>query len=233
MVLSKRLERMLEEISCSTLADVGSDHGILPVSALLEGRCKKAIATDISPSSKEKVMQLASAMGVCGSIEFRLGDGLAPIHPGEAQVTVVSGMGGLLIESMLRKSMAAALASKLILSPQRDQPHLRRSLHALGFVIKREFLVFERNKPYNIFVCEKGQEEEYTELECMFGRRLLEEKSPELSSLFKASLEKDKRILHRLKTHGEASQAKAKALEVERSVAMEEEALRWLSKLNG
>ncbi|MDR1640975.1 MAG: class I SAM-dependent methyltransferase [Clostridiales bacterium] len=233
MALSKRLECILQEISCVTLADIGSDHGLIPVSALEEGRCQKAIATDISASSEKNVLQLAGARGVLDRIEFRRGDGLAPLSLGEAQVIVITGMGGLLIESIVKNHLDLALKSRLVLSPQRDQPILRKSLGEMGFAIKKERLVFEGEKPYNIFVCEADKEKEYTELELLFGRRLLEEKNPELLRLLETKLNKDKLLLQRLKASGKDDRSRNRIGEVESSIAQEEGAIRWLSKPNG
>ena len=47
-----------------TLCDVGTDHGKLPVAALLSGKAGSAIATDISAASLQKARLLAEKENV-------------------------------------------------------------------------------------------------------------------------------------------------------------------------
>ena len=64
----------------SRLADVGTDHGYLPVYLLQQGRIPSAIAADIGAEPLEHARRTAGECNVTG-LELRLCDGLAAIHP--------------------------------------------------------------------------------------------------------------------------------------------------------
>ncbi len=47
--LSKRLQKVFDLVpECGIFADVGTDHALLPIKAVMEGKAKKAILTDIN-----------------------------------------------------------------------------------------------------------------------------------------------------------------------------------------
>ena len=99
------------------LADVGTDHGFLPVWLRLHGRVASAIASDLRPGPLSRARENAAAWGVDG-IDFRLCDGLADIGAEECDTVVIAGMGGENIAAILsaapldrrRPSHPAALA---------------------------------------------------------------------------------------------------------------------------
>ena len=54
MELSKRLKRIAEHVDkCESVADIGTDHGYIPIYLVKEGRCKKAIASDINKGPRK------------------------------------------------------------------------------------------------------------------------------------------------------------------------------------
>ena len=104
--LGPRLRAIAElvPLGCRTLADIGTDHGYIPVSLLLEGRLDRAIAADIGAPPLDHARRTAGLYGVSERIDFRLGDGLAVVEPGEAEVIVIAGMGGDTITEILARS---------------------------------------------------------------------------------------------------------------------------------
>ena len=107
-----------------TLCDVGTDHGKLPVAALLSGKADKAVATDISAASLSKARLLAEKENV--PLRCVVGDGLAPVKEGEADVVVIAGMGGMEIVRILKT--APCVFPRYILLPHRDAPAVRAYL---------------------------------------------------------------------------------------------------------
>ena len=75
------------------LADVGTDHGYLPVYLLQRRRIRGAVAADIGAEPLAHARRTAEAYGVEG-IDFRLCDGLRDITPDEVDTVVIAGMGG-------------------------------------------------------------------------------------------------------------------------------------------
>jgi len=145
MALSDRLRAILQLTKCyDTLADIGTDHAYLPIEAVRNGLCRRAIACDINKGPLEVATANIRAAGFADQIETRLGNGLAPLNEDEADCIVISGMGGLRIWSILQADeKKARFAKQLILQPQHDLEELRRNLHAAGYDITDEQLVVE------------------------------------------------------------------------------------------
>lgn len=159
--LSDRLMLMADQIEKNeTMADIGTDHGFLPMYLADEGICPKVILTDVSAGSLEKardnVKELVEKRREegrefdTGTFDFRLGDGITVLEPGEADAIVIAGMGGILISEILEKNMEVArTAKRIIMQPRKGSGRLRYSLIKNGFEVERELLVREGK-----FICE-------------------------------------------------------------------------------
>ena len=102
--LQPRLQLLADMVPFnSRLADVGTDHGYLPVWLLQQGRIPFAIASDINPDPLEHARQSAQEYGVDG-IDFRLCGGLDGIKPEEVDTIVIAGMGSNTIVGILKYS---------------------------------------------------------------------------------------------------------------------------------
>ena len=153
--LSDRLMLMAAQIKQNeTMADIGTDHGFLPMYLLDEGICKKVILADVSKGSLDKAKnnmnEWADKCREEGKIipedafDFRLGDGIAVLEEGEADAVVIAGMGGILISEILERSMSKAeKVKRFILQPRNGQGKLRYWLIQNGFSIEKELLVRE------------------------------------------------------------------------------------------
>ena len=138
--LGERLQAVLSLIKGGeTLCDVGTDHGKLPVAALLSGKAGSAIATDISAASLQKARLLAEKENV--PLRCLVGDGLAPLKQGEADVIVIAGMGGAEIVRILEN--APCRFPRYILLPHRDAPMVRGYLKEQNARILRDVTVKE------------------------------------------------------------------------------------------
>ena len=76
------------------LADVGTDHGYLPVWLLQHGRIESAIASDINALPLDHARATAREYGVTERMDFRLCPGLAKIKAEECDAIAIAGMGG-------------------------------------------------------------------------------------------------------------------------------------------
>ena len=76
------------------LADVGTDHGYLPVWLLVHGRIDKAVAADLREGPLGRARETARQHRQEGKISFRLCDGLTGIAADEADTVIIAGMGG-------------------------------------------------------------------------------------------------------------------------------------------
>jgi len=147
IALSPRLQAVLD--LCQTLhtpegilADIGTDHAYLPISAVQNGILKYAYACDLHPGPLAIAAVNIRNAGLTDKIETRLGDGLKPIDM--ADCIVIAGMGGMRIWGIINEGMTQAKrAKRLILQPQHDTVLLRKNLHSAGFDIQDERMVHE------------------------------------------------------------------------------------------
>ncbi len=144
--LDKRLSFCLSLIEGETLCDVGTDHGKLPVVALLSGKVKSAVAIDISAKSLKKAELLAEEWGV--SLSCRVGDGLKPLCGEKTDACVIAGMGGREIVKILSETPSAA--KSYILVPHTDAPIVRAFLKENNMRIVRDAIVKDAEKFYPI-----------------------------------------------------------------------------------
>ena len=102
MELSPRLQAIAEQVPQGAhLADVGTDHGYLPVWLLRDGRINSAIAADLREGPLNRARETARRFNVEEQISFRLCDGLSAIRPEETDTVTIAGMGGETIISIL------------------------------------------------------------------------------------------------------------------------------------
>lgn len=177
MEISKRLQAVADLVSYPIVADIGTDHGYVPLYLYENGKIEKAFACDLNKQPLEKAKQNIKAANAEQSIETRLGSGLTPIAPHEAQTAVIAGMGGMLVLHILQDSKETVDSlQELILSPQHDIDKVRKYVHTIGFAIKQEIMIKEDGKYYHILQCQKGEEQYQTETAYQYGERLLMEK---------------------------------------------------------
>ena len=160
MALSERLRAIISMVprnKCT--ADIGTDHGFVPVSLVTEGIAERAIASDIGKGPLLRAEEHIRRAGLEDRIECRLGDGLSVLSPGEAEVLVIAGMGGMLMVRILEEGLDVAKSARtLILSPHRDAYELRKFLFGQGFSITGETMVQEDGKYYTVIRAEHHEE---------------------------------------------------------------------------
>ena len=135
MKLDQRLSAVAALVRLgSRLADIGTDHAYLPVWLVQNGVCPAAIAADLRPGPLEAARRHVAAAGLEDRISLRLGDGLAPVFPGEADDIVIAGMGGETIAAILAAADWLADARlRLVLQPMSRAEETRRWLLKNGF----------------------------------------------------------------------------------------------------
>ena len=106
----------------------------------------------------------------------------------------------MLIVHILEDSPEVAASLKeLILSPQRDFAQVRKYVHQIGFLIAEEHMLKEDGKPYVILRCVRGKETYETEMEYLYGKKLLEKKDPILKELLTVEEGKYSRVAETLR----------------------------------
>lgn len=186
MHISRRLNRLAGLVTeGNRLADVGTDHGYVPITLCLEGKIPSAIAMDINRGPLERAQAHIVEAGLCDRIETRCSDGLAKLKGGEADTVLIAGMGGRLVARILTDGAEALQGvGELILQPQSDIALVRGWLGRNGWRITLEDILGEDGKYYPLFRAEPGEEEEaLTREELSFGRLSLQ-RSPEVLAAY-------------------------------------------------
>ncbi len=194
MKLNDRLKMIADKIPhCRTLIDVGTDHAYIPIYAMKNGLCEKALAVDLRAGPLKMAYDNIRRVQLENNIETRLGSGLEPILHEECDVIVIAGMGGNLIKKILLISFEKVQkAQLLLLQPNNAANVLRKWLYESGFEIVEETLVLDAGKLYCLMsakwtgrIVEKGHFEYYIGEKLFTGndpllRRYLSKKLNEL-----------------------------------------------------
>ena len=157
--------------SGTALADIGTDHGLLPIRLLQEGRIRSAVASDIRSGPLARAKANAAESGV-GIIRFVLCDGLSGILPEEAETVVIAGMGGETIASILEAAPWVRTRC-LLLQPMSKPELLRRALGRVSMRITAEQLVKDNGKLYTVLKAVPGEPLTLTEAEEYVGAAAL------------------------------------------------------------
>lgn len=174
----------------SITADIGTDHGIVPIYLSKNNISKKIIAGDISDKSLNKLTEKLDYNPDIDNIILRVGNGLEIIKPFEVDTIIISGMGGFLIQEIINNNLnVAKSASNLILGANNSLNQLRRYLHKNGFVIKDEVDLYENDKYYQILKVGTGLEIYEDDIYYEFGKKLIDKKSKNLFKFVNTEIE--------------------------------------------
>lgn len=136
--LDPRLQAVADLVQGPRLADIGTDHGYLPLALLQQGRVQRVIAVEKANAPAALAQRTLEPWS--GRAEVRLGDGFEVLAPGEVDCATVCGMGGWLIVSLLSRA-AGALPPRLVLQANRDTPLLRVWAQTAGYHLQAERMV--------------------------------------------------------------------------------------------
>ena len=98
----------------SRLADVGTDHGYVPIWLLQQGRIPSAIAMDVTQGPLCRARENRDRYGFQDVMDLRLSDGLEKLQPGEADTVLIAGMGGPLMIRILSKGRSTPFAGDTV-----------------------------------------------------------------------------------------------------------------------
>lgn len=169
-MISKRIQHIIDIIPQSNIvADIGTDHGYIPVNLIKNKKAKRVIATDISKLSLQKAKDYTKINKLEDKIDTRLGNGIEILGVDEVDTIIIAGMGGILISQILENSYNDKFVDKkptLILQPVQQAKEIRYYLYENKFTIKDEYIIEENSKVYHIIIAEKSSkiDENYLKL---------------------------------------------------------------------
>lgn len=184
----KLTDRLLKIASLVTkgkkVADIGTDHGYIPVYLLNKGDIDYAILADVNKGPLENAKKEVRHSGLMDKVDLRLGSGIEVLEKNEVDEIIIAGMGGILISELLeaKKEVAHSL-DKLILQPMQAQNELRKYLLNNGYEILDEVLVKEDFRLYEIIIAKYTSKNTQVEDEIFYevGKKLIENKDPLLN----------------------------------------------------
>lgn len=164
----------------AVLADVGTDHGYLPIHLLKTGRITRAVLSDINRGPLAKAEENVRAAGLDSLVEFRLTNGAAALAGLGATDYTVCGMGGELIAEIIEHAPHLKCEKvNLILQPMSKPEALREYLYENGFSIDRELFVTDEGKHYVCILAHyTGERVEFSHADAYFGFEKFQKAEP-------------------------------------------------------
>lgn len=219
--LSKRLKALSDFVpQGAVVADIGTDHALLPAYLIKTGKCPRAIASDVNRGPFQAAMDYLDNEDLRRKVDLRLGDGLNVLNPGEASCIVIAGMGGGTIKGILEdRPEVLASVEKLILQPMSDSDFLRIWLAEHGWAPVDELLVEEDGRIYEVIAAGWGCFRVDSRLELEIGPILIARRDPLLLKLLGQRLDRMERTCRELE-RSKSPEGKIKRDEI--STRMEE-----------
>ena len=231
--LSKRLQAVADLGKFGdTMADIGTDHGYIPIYLIQSKRISHAVAIDIGKGPLLRAQEHIAKYQLGAYIETRLSDGAKELCCGEVSSVVIAGMGGVLMQKILRDSEEVFRGVKeIILQPQSEIEQTRRFLLDNGYEILAEDMVLEDGKYYpmmRVSWVESIEENPYAEakdIDFVYGAYLLKERHPVLRSYLYREIGIYRELEQKLKDLPANEELEKRRREVSCQLALAEEAL--------
>ena len=217
----------------SILADIGTDHGYVPISLVQRKKIPKAIAMDINKGPLERANAHIAESQLEEFIETRLSDGVKKLKVGEVDSILIAGMGGELVIHILSDGREVCRSVKeLILQPQSELDKVRQFLRKNRYKIIDEDMVIEDGKYYPMMKVVpvdddkfwRNLPEEAIPACDMYGPILLKNGNPSLRKFLVKQHKQLEKILKELEKLPESKKIAARKKEVSEEISLNESA---------
>ncbi len=157
MKLTERLSAVVSLVSGRKVADIGCDHGKVPIKLILNNIADFVIASDVNAGPADACRKNVAKFGLSDRIEVRCGNGISVLAEREVESIIIAGMGGELISTILTDNIKIAKSAReIIMQPMTSEESLREVLIVNGFSITDEILAKEGEKIYVIIKAVAG-----------------------------------------------------------------------------
>ena len=161
------------------VADIGTDHARLLVAMVCAGWARSGIGIDRAARPLAAARARVAAADLADRIQLRLGSGLGPLAPSEADTVVLAGIGGrTAIEVLNGAGLGARGIRRVVVQPNRDDALLRRHLFAQGWPVCAETLVYDAGRLFYTLAAEPGPARALDPLEMWLGPILRHQRGP-------------------------------------------------------
>lgn len=249
--LSKRLQRVADYVTLhNRVADIGSDHAMLPCYLLQSGKCPSAISGELNHGPYRAAKKQAAAAGLVDRLDVRQGNGLSVLKAGEADTVTIAGMGGTLMSEILEAGNADGKlkgVKELVLQPNVGENRVRAWLLEKGWYLAGEAILEEDGKIYEVlharliedaeiknaalydgsFLALPWEKAAVQDMVLQMGPHLLREASPILMNKWRCEIEKLERICKQMGS-SELSESTARKKQFHMEIKRMEEVLQCL-----
>lgn len=236
MVIGKRLEKIASYVKKGMcVADIGTDHGYIPLYLVKEKISPFALAMDVNQGPLQKAQENICNHLLEHQIRTRLSDGIRQLQAAEVDCVIIAGMGGSLILKILEQDLDKLKTFKrFIISPHSEVESVREEVLKLGLDIVDEDILFEEGHFYPILICEPTEQIKYLDYELpydasviyRYGRFLIQRKQ----TCFFAYLELQREKLQQLIKKVQGANAKMRLEELEQELSELEGMMEWIKK---
>ncbi len=169
--MNLRIKEISNLVKGNSAIDIGADHGYLLIELSKKG-FDKLLAVEKNKGPLENCLKTLKKNDLENSINTILSDGLKQVKDyKDYENIIIAGMGGDLIASIINQDIEKFKNSYLILQPNNNEYKLRKFLVSEGYEIKKEVIMEENNKIYEIIVAnyEPKTKHNYSTEDLFFG----------------------------------------------------------------
>ncbi len=137
------------------MADIGTDHALLPAALVLGGTVPRALACDRAADPLVRARATVTRLGLADRIALRQGDGLAAIEDEEIATVVIAGVGAQTVVAILAADLGRARRfTRVVVQPNHGHAQVRRWLVDHDFAVVDERLTEDRERFYTVIAAE-------------------------------------------------------------------------------
>ena len=155
---SPRLDAILSLLRpCRLLADVGTDHGLVPVLAVQRGLAERAVAADLREAPLEVARRKIADANVGDRVTTLQGDGLLALEKQGVDAVVLAGMSGGLMQRLCEAAPDVLRDVKqLVIQPNKDAEVMRAWAREHGWHVRDESMLQTRGRFFVVCAFVRG-----------------------------------------------------------------------------
>lgn len=203
-MISERLKAVAGMVTRGKkVADIGTDHGYVPIYLVENSVCSKVYAMDINEGPLKIADKNIAMHGLSDKIETIQSNGMDKLKDNMVDGAIISGMGGDLIVDILSRGKNIKGINELVLSPHRRVDLVRKYLLENNWEIIQEKMLVDSGKYYTIIKAQKSDKNihMYSNVELKYGKILLDNKNLVLKGYLEKEYSKFINIFEKMKSN--------------------------------
>lgn len=203
-MISERLKAVAGMVTKGKkVADIGTDHGYVPIYLVENSICSKVYAMDINEGPLKIADKNIAIHGLSDKIETIQSNGMEKLKDNMVDGAIISGMGGDLIVDILSRGKNIKGINELVLSPHRRVDLVRKYLLENNWEIIDEKMLIDSGKYYTIIKALKNDKKlhMYSDVELKYGKMLLDNKDLVLKGYLEKEYLKFAEIFEKMKAN--------------------------------